>query len=204
MANSTKNETRGAATSASAPTRTTQPATTSPSTTRSPYQSTGTRTGTLARHEPHSLIRRMADDMERLFESIGFGNSYVPFGGAYDSWTTGRRSPAATWTPPTEIFRRGDKVVVRTELPGLRRDDIDVEVLDDTLIVSGERTEENNEDSGGYYRSERSYGSFYREIPLPQGIDSDKSDASFSDGVLEVTFPAPAEQARKGKQIKIR
>jgi HSP20 family protein len=203
MANSTKNEARGTATATSPSGRTNQPATSSSSTARSPYQPAGTRnTGALTRHEPHSLIRRMADDMERLFESIGFGNSYIPFGS--DPIVHGSRSPAAAWTPPAEIFRRGDKLVVRTELPGLRRDDIDVEVLDDTLIVSGERTEENSDDSGGYYRSERSYGSFCREIPLPQGIDADKSDASFSDGVLEVSFPAPAEQTRKGKQIKIR
>ena len=72
------------------------------------------------------------------------------------------------------------------------------------LAISGERREENEEDREDYYRSERTYGQFYRAIPLPEGIDENQIDASFKDGVLELTVPAPKQEERRSKRIQIK
>lgn len=106
--------------------------------------------------------------------------------------------------PQIETFRRGDKMVVRADLPGMTREDVNVDVDDGILSISGERRDEHEEDRDGYYRSERSYGQFYRAIPLPDGVDTDRVEASFNNGVLEVTLPAPKEQQSRRKRVQVR
>jgi HSP20 family protein len=85
----------------------------------------------------------------------------------------------------------------------MKRDDISVRVEDDEVILQGERRQESSGNQGGYYRSERSYGSFYRTIPLPEGTNADSAQASFRDGVLEIELDAPREQQR-GRRLEIR
>lgn len=141
---------------------------------------------------PFSLMQRMSADMDRLFEQFGFGSSLGQLGGN-------------VWAPQIETFRRGDKLVVRADVPGVRKDDLHVEVDDGILTLSGERRSENEENRDGYYRSERSYGQFQRSIALPEGIEADQCQATFNDGVLEVTLPAPKQQQDKQpKRIEIR
>jgi HSP20 family protein len=135
---------------------------------------------------PFSLMRRMADDMDRLFENFGFGQM------------------TAAWAPEVETFRRGDKLVVRADLPGLKKDDVKVEIDNGVLAISGERHEQHEENRDDYYRSERSYGQFYRAIPLPEGVSEDQCEASFKDGVLEVSLQAPKEESRRTKQIPVK
>ena len=108
------------------------------------------------------------------------------------------------WTPQIETFRRGDKIVVRADLPGLDKENVNVEIDEDALTISGERQNEFKEEGDDYYRSERSYGRFYRAIPLPEGVDEKQIDARFKDGVLEVTLPAPKEETRERKRINIK
>jgi HSP20 family protein len=84
-----------------------------------------------------------------------------------------------------------------TDLPGLKRDDVKVELTEGLLTISGERKEEKEEKREGYYRSERSYGSFFRQIPLPEGAKTDTAKAEFNDGVLEITMQAPAREPQK-------
>jgi HSP20 family protein len=132
------------------------------------------------------MMRRMAEDMDRLFGNFGFG-----------------LQPAA-WAPQVETFRRGDQLVVRADLPGMKKDDVNVEVEDGVLTISGERCDEHEEKRDDSYRSERTYGQFYRAIPLPEGVNGDQCDASFKDGVLEVTLPVPKETDRKAKKIQVR
>ena len=155
---------------------------------------------------PFSLMRRMAEDMDRMFDNFSLGRNTLSaptFGTDRDSWRS--TTPSLTeWAPQVEVFRRDDKLVVRADLPGLNKDDVTVEVDNDVLTISGERREEREENRDDYYRSERSYGQFYRAIPLPDGIDENKCDASFKDGVLEVTFPAPKLEDRKSKRIQVR
>jgi HSP20 family protein len=103
-----------------------------------------------------------------------------------------------------ELFERGNNIVVRAELPGLNKDDVDVEVDDDALIIRGERHNDVEEEQEGYYRTERSYGSFYRAIPLPEGVDPNACNATFKDGVLEVTLQKPTQQQSKAKKINVK
>ena len=159
---------------------------------------------------PFIQMRRMMEDMDRMFERFGFGPSgfgLAPtFGSELDRelWRDASTLDQTMWTPQVETFRRGDKLVVRADLPGLTKDDVRVEVEDGVLTLSGERTEENEENRGDVYRSERSYGRFYRAIPLPEGVTDEQCDATFKDGVLEVTLPAPKQPERKARQIPIR
>lgn len=152
---------------------------------------------------PFTLMRRLSDDMDRLFENFGFGRQYgtsLPAG--RDLWSG--NEDQSTWLPQVETFRRGDKFVVRADLPGTNKDDVHAEVEDGVLMISGQRSSEREVNRDDFYRSERSYGSFFRSIPLPEGVESDNCEATFKDGVLEVTLPAPKDSARKAKQIAIR
>jgi HSP20 family protein len=158
---------------------------------------------------PFALVRRMAENMDRLFEDFGFGRSAFglsPMFGSDLDLSPARRDSAlqAAWTPQVETFRRGDRLVVRADLPGMKKDDINVEVDDGMLTISGERCEEHEENEGESYRTERSYGQFYRAIPLPEGVNGESCDASFTDGVLEVSLAAPKEPERKAKRVQIR
>lgn len=179
----------------------------------------GRRTSVPARHEPHlpyrstmsplALVRRMADDMDRLFEDFALGRTGLGFGSrtgslADELWADGSRIARPAWVPQLETFRRGDKLVVRADLPGLKKDDVKVEVFDNMLTISGERKDEHTEERDDYYRSERSYGEFHRSLQLPEGVDAGQVEATFSDGVLEVTLPAPKEAQRSRKRIEVR
>jgi len=149
------------------------------------------------------LMRRMADDMDRLFENFGLGRAFglAPVG----LWRRGGLTDdQAAWLPQIETFRRGDKLVVRADLPGLKKDDVKAEIDNGVLTISGQRSSEREESRDEFYRSERSYGSFYRAIPLPEGIESDNCEATFKDGVLEITLPAPKIEQARARQIQIR
>ena len=153
---------------------------------------------------PFHLFRRMSDEMEHFFDRA-FGASYAPSrsdpsaGLGTGSWTS-----LANWAPRIEAFQRGDQFIVRAELPGLKREDVRVNVTDDSLIIEGERRDEFENTHGDVYHSERSYGSFYREIPLPEGTLSDNAEASFKDGVLEVKLQAPPNEVRRGRAVEVK
>ncbi len=143
---------------------------------------------------PFSVMRRFRDEIDRLFDDFGFGGLISP--------SFGRDFESAMWSPQTEVFERGNNLVVRADLPGMTKDDIDVDIEDDQIIIRGERRDERETDEQGFYQTERSYGSFYRSIPLPQGIDSEQANATFRDGVLEITIPKP-EQKSRGRRLEI-
>ncbi len=141
---------------------------------------------------PFSLMRRFGEEMDRLFGDFSFGRDLPygfgsEFGGLADM-------EGSMWLPQIEAFEREGKLILRADLPGLTKDDVNVEITDDAIKIRGERRQEKEEDEEGYYRSERSYGSFYREIPLPSGVNRDEANATFRNGVLEITMPAPARQ----------
>lgn len=149
---------------------------------------------------PFSLMRRFSEEMDRLFGDVGLGGGLAAgFGREF-----GRQADleGSMWLPQVEAFERAGKLIVRADLPGLNKDDIDVDITDDAIRIRGERRQEREENEEGYYRSERSYGSFYREIPLPGGVNHEEANASFRDGVLEITMPAPARQS-SGRRIEI-
>ena len=142
---------------------------------------------------PFSMLRRIQEDMDRLFQGFGFGRGLMsPFG-----------EPASDWTPAIEAFQRGNEFIVRADVPGLTKDDITVEVGEDALTIQGERKYDREEEREGVYRSERAYGSFYRVVPLPEGAVADSAKANFADGVLEVVVQAPSQEVRRGRKIEI-
>jgi HSP20 family protein len=105
------------------------------------------------------------------------------------------------WMPAVDVFEKEDKFVVKAELPGIKENDIHVSVIGDTLSIKGEKKTETEVKEEDYYRSERSYGSFYRSIPLPSNVDAGRIEASFEDGVLEVALPKSAKV--KPKKIAV-
>jgi HSP20 family protein len=155
-------------------------------------------------------MRRMADDIERLFSNfehgrVGSGLSDPQgYSSGMEPWRSSSRMLDATWSPQLETFRKGGKLVLRADLPGLSKDDVNIDVDDDLLTISGERTDEFKDDRDDYYRTERSYGRFFRAIQLPDGVNPDEIDASFKDGVLEVTIPEPKVSERRQRQVKIK
>src|SRR4051812_495377 len=146
---------------------------------------------------PFTFMRRFSEEMDRLFEDFGFGRSGLMPG-------IGRGFDQALWSPQVEMFEREGQLVVRADLPGLTKDDVQVVITDDAIILQGERHNEREENGEGYYHTERSYGSFYREIPLPEGVSADNANATFRNGVLEVTMQAPARQEQSRRRIDIR
>jgi HSP20 family protein len=131
------------------------------------------------------------------------------FGDVFADFGMGQRWPAsaigwgpqfsqADWSPAIEVVERDDELVVCVDVPGLSAEDINVEVTEDMLTISGERTEPEE----GYGRSERRYGRFSRSIPLPEGVDAEDAQASLQNGVLEVAMPAP-EREQRGRRIEI-
>jgi HSP20 family protein len=120
-------------------------------------------------------------------------------------WAFGRRGDEgmleSDWAPAVDVFEENDRYHVHVDLPGLKRDDIDVTVQGDVLTVSGEKKRESETKGEDYYRCERYYGKFSRSLTLPTSVDSTKIEAKYKDGVLELSIPK-TEQARP-KQIKI-
>ena len=149
---------------------------------------------------PFSLMRRFSEEMDRLFGDFNFGGGFAPGLSRELGRLADLETP--TWLPQVEVFERNGKLNIRADLPGLSKDDIDVDITDDAVVIRGARQQEKEENREGYYRSERSYGSFYREIPLPSGVNAEEANATFRDGVLEITMPALQRQSRS-RRIEI-
>jgi len=114
-----------------------------------------------------------------------------------------RFSGINTVAPLVDIYEEGKDLVVKAELPGLDRNDVNVRLLDNSLIISGEKKSERTEGNRDFYRIERSSGSFERSIPLPGGVNAGKATASFTNGILEVRIPKSSEE-QLGRKITIK
>jgi HSP20 family protein len=146
---------------------------------------------------PFGLMRRFTRDMERLFDDFeGF---------RFPGFFNREFFPLATelrdcdWMPQIEVLRSNGDLLVKADLPGLTKDDVKVELTDEALTITGERKEEKEEKHEGFYRTERNYGRFHRHIPLPEGAKTDKANATFRNGVLEVTVPVAKTESRARK-----
>jgi HSP20 family protein len=135
---------------------------------------------------PFELMRRFTDDLDRLFEGIA------------PTWKGSR----SIWSPPIEVSEKDGQLSICAELPGVKKDDVKVELTDGALTISGERKQEQDEQQGDFYRSERIYGAFTRTIPIPEGADVENAKATFEDGVLEVSVPVP-ESKRRRREVPI-
>lgn len=141
-------------------------------------------------------MRQMTRDMDRIFSDFGF-RPFAPLG-------TERTFNEATWMPEMEVFERNGRFLVRTDLPGLKKEDVKINVQDNVLTIEGERKVEENIEKDGFHRTERTYGTFFRSLPLPDGVKLDKIDASFKDGVLEVAIPyEETKKLAKNVEVKI-
>jgi len=147
---------------------------------------------------PFAWMRQMQDQLDRAFSSIWSSGS-----GTTASWTTGNVFGPSDWSPAVDMFQRGNDLVIRADVPGLTKDDITVDIADDQLTIRGERRYDHEEERDGVFRNERSYGSFCRVIPLPQGAIADSAKATFNNGVLEIVVQAPSFDVRRGRRIEV-
>jgi HSP20 family protein len=145
---------------------------------------------------PFSMMRRITDEMDRLFENFGLGRSFFPS-------DLGSESSASLWSPHVEVSEREGKIVVYADLPGVKKEDVSVEINPDSITIQGQRHQESTRDERGYYHSERVYGSFFRTIPLPEGADIENASATFRDGVLQIEVQAPKPKSH-GRTLEIK
>ena len=138
---------------------------------------------------PLRSLRDLREEMDRLWEG-------------FPAFPRFRRLIEEQAWPAIDVFDRNGSLVVKADVPGMTAKDIEVNVTEDGITISGERTEEKEVKEKDYYRSERSYGRFMRQVPLPVGADRDKAEANFKEGVLEITFPLKEEAKQKKIEVK--
>jgi HSP20 family protein len=141
----------------------------------------------LVRWDPIRELDSLQSDMNRLFDRF--------FEGRAGNGTSRR------WIPAMDLLETEDHLVLRGDLPGMTEDDVNIEIKDNVLTVSGERKAEHEDKGEGYHRVERSFGSFSRSLTLPAGVDAGQVEAHFDNGVLEVRIPKPAEAKPTRVQI---
>jgi HSP20 family protein len=142
----------------------------------------------LVRWDPGRELDSLQSDVNRLFDSF-FGSR------------PGNGIRRQRWVPAMDLVEEDDSLVLRADLPGMSEDDVNIEVKDGVLTVTGERKAEEKKQGEGYYRVERAFGSFSRSLSIPEGIDPEQVSAQFDNGVLEVRIPKPAE--RKPHRVQI-
>ncbi len=148
------------------------------------------------RQEPLNLLRQMTSELDRMFD---------------EPWTLFRwpsvdtASPdAPVWAPKVDVVTKDNKLVTRVDLPGMKKDDVLVEVEDGFLTLSGERRKETKEEKDNVYREEREYGSFCRTIPLPKGVKADDVNATFKRRCARGHVPLPAVANPTGARSRFR
>src|SRR3954452_213020 len=140
--------------------------------------------------EPAREISSLQSEMNRLFNTF------------FDTPTSGGNGGAARrWMPAMDLVETDEHFVLRADLPGLTEGDVNIEVEDNVLTVSGERKAEHETTKEGYHRVERAFGSFSRSLTLPEGVDAEAVTASFDRGVLEIRVPKPEQ--RKPRKVSI-
>jgi len=144
----------------------------------------------LIRWEPARELQSIQQEMNRLF-----GNLFDPQAGV------GNGGALRRWIPAMDLVEEEGRFVLRVDLPGLSEDDVNVELEDNVLSISGQRTSEHEGRKDGYYRVERASGRFARSLTLPEGIDPDALEARFEKGVLELAIPKP--EGRKPRRVAI-
>ena len=151
----------------------------------------------LVRWDPFGSIRRGGDvfndlsgiqqEMNRLFDEF--------FGERQQELAEG------SWLPSVDVSETGEEIVVRAELPGLSKEDIELNIQDNVLTLKGEKKQEKKEEKENHHRVERSYGSFSRSFTLPAGVDPENVQATFKDGVLVIALPKVEEAKQKKIEI---
>ena len=136
------------------------------------------------------LLRR---EMDSLFDSFFKSFDMEPFG-----------SPVGAFSPKVDVTENEKEIKLSAELPGMDEKDIDISLQHDMLIIKGEKKEEKEDKGKDYYSMERSYGSFSRTIPLPVDVETDKVEANFKKGVLNITLPKTSKVIEEAKNISVK
>lgn len=145
----------------------------------------------LIRWEPARELNSLQSEMNRLFNTF------------FDAPTGGDGGSMRRWIPPMDLMETEQHYVLKADLPGLTEDDINIELENNILTVSGDRKAEQEQKGEGYYRVERAFGTFARTLTLPEGVDPDGIAASFDNGVLEVRIPKPEETKPRRVSISV-
>lgn len=127
------------------------------------------------------------EEMDRLFNQLWEGGLLRPFGSRWPLW--GEFSGIKERFPKIDVIDREKDVLIRAEVPGMSKDNLDVSISDEYLTIKAEMHEEEKKEEGEYYRSEIHHGNFTRTVHLPAKVDGDKAEASFNEGLLEITIP---------------
>jgi HSP20 family protein len=150
------------------------------------------------RWDPFEMFETLQEEMDRFWRRPG------PFwAGAFPSFFRRAAGPGVTWAPRMDVYEKDNTIVVKAELPGLKKEDVQVELDDGNLVIRGEGKAETEVKEDAYYRMERSAGSFYRRMPLPAEVKLEQIEASMTDGVLEVRIPRPAESKPEARKIPV-
>ncbi len=144
--------------------------------------------------DPFALLRYTWPEFDRLFDETAWPSFKKPFG---------RTLEPAPWMPGIDVFETDNRLVTKIDLPGMKKEDVKVEIADGQLLISGERKRETEERQNEFYRCEREYGAFSRIVPLPEGVTLKDVKATFTNGVLEVTVPLPVRPAAKTLKVEI-
>ena len=146
----------------------------------------------LAKTGPFGLLQQMTSELDRMFD---------------DPWTfrwpAARLENSGIWSPKVDVLEKDNRLITRVDLPGVKKEDVTVEVKDGQLTLSGERKSETEEKNKNMYRCEREYGMFCRAVPLPPGVKPEDVKATFANGVLEVSVPIPAAIKANGQNVPI-
>ena len=146
--------------------------------------------------DPFGVLRQMTSELDRVFDDPFWPSFRWPSRPFADARAIG-------WSPEIDVFEKDNRLVTKIDLPGMKKENVKVEVTDGHLAISGERKSETEETKDSVYRCEREYGGFYRAVPLPDGVKLDDVKATFADGVLEVSVPLPAKPEAKVRKIEI-
>jgi HSP20 family protein len=151
----------------------------------------------LTASRPVSEIARMEREMERMFEDF-FSPRWSPFRRSF--WPTRKQAFPSV---DIDVYEEKDEIVAKAELPGMSKDDINVNVSDHILTIKGEKKKEEETKDEDYFFSERSYGTFVRSIELPADVQTEKAKANFKNGILEIRLPKTEEAKKKEIPVKV-
>jgi len=145
-----------------------------------------------------ALFTTRWDDMDRMFEDF-FGRTWLrPFG----AWSRPLATEYAAMLPKVDVLDRDDEVIVRAEVPGMEKDELDISISGNMLTLKGETRREEKEEKGDYYRCEMSHGAFARTLVLPAEVDESRAKANLKDGVLELKLPKMEKSKRRAIKIE--
>ncbi len=147
----------------------------------------------LVKYDPWRDVLSLRDEIDRLFEDFfpvraGERRDYL----------------AEVWAPAVDIYETKDDVVVKAELPGMNKEDIKINIVDNSLVIEGEKKQEKEIKEENYYRVERRYGAFRRVIDIPVPVKTEGIEATYKDGVLEIKLPKKEEAKPKEIEVKVK